>query len=325
MSDRAIFKCGTYPAPIGVTEFTLSGLNLDFAPGSVVVSLRQPAAAAPIVSAHMTGAPTADGFTVALSAPLDVDGYMLDWQAFAGVLTLEDADTLAVSYNDLMRTVADFLGRPIDIMTEDEKRKVDSFVQSGVRNFYYPPKMEGVDENFEWSFLRQKGGVDTMRGIASYILPDGFGRILGQIVFDEIHAPSIPLVPYGELIRRASANEVGMPRIAAISSRRDFGTKGQLKELRFYPTPDKMYSVSFVCDADDGRISEERPYPLGGAMFAELITESCLAVAEQRANDEAGLHTDNFNRLLISMIARDRKSGAQNYGMVGDYVNSINW
>ena len=325
MSDRAIFKCGTYPAPVGVTEFTLSGLNLDFTPGSVVVSLRQPAVAAPIVSAHMTGAPTDDGFSVALSAPLDVDGYMLDWQAFAGTLTLGDADTLAVSYNDLMRTVADFLGRPLDMMTEEEKRKVDSFVQSGVRNFYYPPKMEGVDENFEWSFLKQKGGVDLTRGIASYVLPDGFGRILGQIVYDELHAPSIPLVPYGELIRRASANEVGMPRIAAISSRRDFGTKGQLKELRFYPTPDKMYSVSFVCDADDGRISEERPYPLGGAMFSELITESCLAVAEQRANDEAGLHTDNFNRLLISMIARDRKSGAQNYGMVGDYVNFTNW
>lgn len=325
MSDRAIFKCGTFLAPTGVTEFTLAGLNFGFTPSSVVVSLRQPAASAPIVSAYLTGEPNADGFTVTLSAPLTLEGYYLDYQAFAGILTLEDADTLAVSYNDLMRTVADFLGRPLDMMTEDEKRKVDSFVQSGVRNFYYPPKMEGVDENFEWSFLKQKGGVDLTRGIASYILPDGFGRILGQIAYDELHAPSIPLVPYGELIRRASANEVGMPRIAAISSRRDFGTKGQLKELRFYPTPDKMYSVSFVCDADDGRISEERPYPLGGAMFSELITESCLAVAEQRANDEAGLHTDNFNRLLISMIARDRKSGAQNYGMVGDYVNSTNW
>jgi hypothetical protein len=60
-------------------------------------------------------------------------------------------------------------------------------------------------------------------------------------------------------------------------------------------------------------------------MFAELITESCLAVAEQRANDEAGIHTDIFNRLLVSMIARDRKSGAQNYGMIGDTVNGLNW
>jgi hypothetical protein len=78
MAERAIFKCGTYPAPLGVTEFTLSGLNLDFTPGSVVVSLRQPAVASPIVSAHMTGVPTADGFSVALSAPLGSDGYMLD-------------------------------------------------------------------------------------------------------------------------------------------------------------------------------------------------------------------------------------------------------
>ena len=74
MSDRAIFKCGTFLAPTGVTELTLSGLNFGFTPRSVVVSLRQPAASAPIVSAYLTGEPNADGFTVTLSAPLTLEG-----------------------------------------------------------------------------------------------------------------------------------------------------------------------------------------------------------------------------------------------------------
>lgn len=325
MSERAIFRCGTCPVPVGTSEFTVGNLSLSFVPGSVVVSLRQPSVAAPIVSAYVTGEPTADGFTVALSAPVDAIGYYLDWQAFAGTLTLGDADTLNVSYDDLMKTVADFLGRPLDLMDDNEKAKVDSYVQSGVRNFYYPPKMEGVDVDFEWSFLKQEGGVDLITGVDSYILPDGFGRILGQISYDGITARGIPVIPYGELVRRSASGERGMPRYAAVVSARNFGTKGMLKKIRFYPVPDRAYSVSFMCDADDGRIGEERPYPLGGAMFAELVTESCLAVAEQRANDEAGLHTDNFNRLLVSMIARDRKSSAQNFGMVGDYINSTNW
>ena len=325
MSERAIFKCGTSPVPVGVGEFTIANLSLPFIPGSVVVSLRQPSVAAPIVSAYLRGEPTADGFSVALSAPVLSEGYYLDWQAFAGTLTLGDADTLAVSYNDLMKTVADFLGRPLELMSDDEKRKADAFVQSGVRNFYYPPKMEGVDESFEWSFLKQSGSVDLMPGVASYVLPDGFGRVLGQISYDNIPAMGIPVIPYGEFLRRAASGVKGMPRYATVLSRRDFGTKGQLKAIRFYPIPDKAYTVSFVCDADNGRISEERPYPLGGAMFAELITESCLAVAEQRANDEAGLHTSNFNRLLVSMIAQDRKSSAQNFGMIGDNKNAFDW
>ena len=172
MSERAIFKCGTSPVPVGVGEFAIANLSLPFVPGSVVVSLRQPSVAAPIVSAYLTGEPTADGFNVALSAPVLSEGYYLDWQAFAGTLTLGDADTLAVSYNDLMKAVADFLGRPLELMSDDEKRKVDTFVQSGVRNFYYPPKMDGVDENFEWSFLKQSGSVDLMPGVASYAMAE---------------------------------------------------------------------------------------------------------------------------------------------------------
>lgn len=325
MSERSIFKCGVYAVPVGVKEFTVAGLELSFTPASVIVSVRQPATASLVVSAYVTGTPGTDGFSVVLSSPVETEGYFLDWQAFAGTLELGDADTLSVSYNDLMSAVADFLGRPLSLMDETERQKVDSFVQSGVRNFYYPPKMEGVDVGYEWTFRRMRGNVSTQSGISSYVLPDGMGHVLGQITYEGMVEPGIPVIPYGELVRMQSTDKSGKPRFAAVISRRDFSTKGQRKEMHFFPVPDAEYSFVFECDTDDGKLSDERPYPLGGPEYAELITESCLAVAEQRANDEAGLHTDNFNRLLVSAISRDRKSSPQNYGMVGDRANRLNW
>ena len=83
MSERAIFKCGTSPVPVGVGEFAIANLSLPFVPGSVVVSLRQPSVAAPIVSAYLTGEPTADVFNVALSAPVlseQTNIYEYHWQ-----------------------------------------------------------------------------------------------------------------------------------------------------------------------------------------------------------------------------------------------------
>jgi hypothetical protein len=51
--------------------------------------------------------------------------------------------------------------------------------------------------------------------------------------------------------------------------------------------------------------------------LSELYIESCLAVAEERMNDEAGLHTQRFQTLLLDAIARDRKNGARFYGPMG--------
>ena len=114
---------------------------------------------------------------------------------------------------------------------------------------------------------------------------------------------------------RNRSSQTGRPRFAAVESVNEFGERGQRKSLILFPTPDREYSLAFKGDADTGKIdAEQHTMPLGGAMFAELIMESCLAVAEQKANDEIGLHTQNFNSLLVSTIQRDRKSGAQNFG-----------
>ena len=320
---NSMFRCGAFAVPAGADHFDVVGLGLPFEPKSVVVSMRQPAADSDILSAFVSGSPSQDGFSVVLSAPAG-GGYVLDWQAFSDEIVVTDADSLAVSYRDLCDTVARFLGYDPANLTDLQTSEVDQHVQAGVRNFYYPPKSQIVDERFEWSFLRQRGSIVTTPGVSRYALPNGFGRMLGNLSYPvEMHVCDIPLVPYGDIGRVKGWRDIGLPRFAAVLSRNAFGTKGQLKELHLAPTPDVAVEISFLCDADTGRLSDENPYPLGGHIYSELVTESCLAVAEQRSNDEVGIHTQNFNALLASMVAKDGRSYARAYGRIGDPVSGL--
>lgn len=317
------FKCGTRAIAANALEMSVADLGVSFSVKTVAVGVRQPTADSDIITAYVCGDVSADGFKVVFSSPVPNDGYLLDFTLFSeggGAAPTEAGDTLAASYSDLFGVVAAFLGYDAAHLTDAQTAEVDSYIQSGVRNFYYPPKIgDGVDENFEWSFMRMSGEVDAVAGIADFKMPDGFGRVAGQIAVAGDDEPMLPVIPYGDLMRMRTRGEKGRPRFAAVSAANSFGARGQEKTLHLYPTPDKDYTLNFVCDSDTGKISrDKRPFPLGGAMFSELVTESCLAVAEQRANDEDGLHTRKFAELLVSSIARDRKSSAQDFGDIGD-------
>lgn len=313
------FRCGSSAIAVGVTEFTVT-TALPFDPTNVLVSVRQPEADAPLVSAYVTGTPTRDSFSVALSAPVDAEGYVLEWTAFSSENAPAIAgETLSETYDTLKDAVARYLGWDPSNLTEGQALRVDACIQSGVRRFYYPPALEGVDVGFEWSFLRQAGSILVTAGVDNYALPDGFGRIAGQMEIAGRFGPTIPVIPYGELMSIRRRGERGRPRFAATISEQAFGSRGQAKRLYLFPCPDEDMVIDFTCDADTGKLDPEtRPFPLGGAMFAELVRESCLAVAEQDENDTVEVHTQNFHSLLVAMISRDRKSGAQVFGPVGD-------
>lgn len=314
------FRSGSVAIPAGVMDFRVPLSMLGFTPASAIVSVRTPNADAPFVTAIVVGTIEESGFSVALTAEVG-EGYKLDYTVFSdGIIIPVAGDTLAANYDDLFKTVSRFLGYDSTALTDAQTEEVDSYIQSGIRNFYYPPKTaEGVDVDFEWSFTHQHGSIVTEAGEGSYMLPNGFGRIAGQIAIEGEYGPQIPIIPYGSVMALRQRETKGRPRYAAYTSEQAYGSKGQLKKLYLYPTPDKAYTLSFECDADTGKIDAvNRPFPLGGAMFAELIKESCLAVAEQMANDEEGLHTKKFTELLISSIQRDRKSSAQNFGNLGD-------
>ena len=317
-----LFRSGSVALAQGAVDGTLANLSLPFTPTQVVVSVRQPVADSPLISAFVVGTPTASGFSYTLSATVPGTGYILDWCAVADSMVQTDGDSLAVDYTQLVAAVADFLGYDPANLTEDQTAKVNGYIRSGLRQFYYPPKMEGIDENFEWSFLRMDGSVQTAANVGSYLMADGFGRVAGTLYFggDDIQKRPIPIASVADVLNAQRRGERGIPRLAAVRfADSTYGEHGQRMELLLAPVPDREYVLTFDCEADTGMLdATSRPYPLGGARFSELVVESCLAIAEQRANDETGQHTEKFKELLISNIARDRKSSATVFGQMGD-------
>jgi len=302
---------------------------------------------------------------------------------------------LSLKYTDLQLLVGLFLGYNPDPTTwsgyniapaswsEGQTLEVDRYIQAGIRQFYYPPAVEGVDPGYEWSFLNPittletesayttgslavvsgtctlTGGTwpawaathgtliideteysittrdgDTQLtvvgddvtaaqdgwslGHAGYQdMPDDFGRVIGDLHFEaSVYAQSITVVSEHRILTLLQRDNVtGRPRHAALRFKAAASTVGQRQEIVFWPKPNDDYTLTYRYEAFVGKlVPATTQYPLGGMKYSEVIVESCLAVAEQRANDERGIHWEAFTRLLRTAVQQDRKAGARYFG-----------
>lgn len=158
------------------------------------------------------------------------------------------------------------------------------------------------------------------RDAANYTLPDGVKRIIGDLHYATAeYRPGITVVSVSQILEmRAGYDRTGYAEFAAIRYKTSDQTDGQRQEILFYPRPDAFRILSYEYEVLQGSLTDAANYPLGGMALSELYVESCLAVAEQRSNDEIGLHNQIFQTLLADAIERDRKQSAQNYGAMGD-------
>lgn len=310
------FQSGSRSVAKGLTELTVA-VSLPFTPQRLFVSLRQPQEDAHLISVYVVGQFTATSFTVAFSAEIPTDGYILDWTAYATERDTDHSGTLAVTYTKLKTIVRRFLGYSED-MTEDQEAEVDEYIQSGLRQFYYPPATPNHPESYEWSFLHGGASLVTTKGVQSITVPNAVGRIRGQLNCIDLGNRNPPILIVGEAeidARTARSGFMqGIPVMACLRHKATFGESGQAKEISFFPIPDDAYTYAFQLESDPDPLSDTNPLPLGGAKHSELLTESCLAVAEQRANDEMGIHTERFAALLETAIKHDRMTGAEWYG-----------
>jgi hypothetical protein len=291
---------------------------------------------------------------------------------------------LSIAYNDLLIEVGSFLalGANPSAFTVAQLAEVDRYVQAGVRQFYYPPAIEGVPPGHEWSFLHPTttittiqryttgslavvGGTCTITGgtwptwaathgtlvindveyaITSrdsgaeltvvgdddtaaadewYLshsgaqdLPDDFGRVLGNFEYDSSDQfRSVPVVSEAMVLSALSGTrDESHPTMAATRFKAQVAGSGQRNEVVWFPVPDAEYELTYRYEAYSGKLTTLNPYPLGGMRYSELITESCLAMAEQRANDRENIHTQAFRTLLVDAISRDKKQGARYFG-----------
>jgi len=229
--------------------------------------------------------------------------------------------TLSISYAELLVEVGVFLGYDPEHANRsaEEAAEVDRYIQAGLKQFYYPPAANGVEAGYSWSFLSPTTTIETVADDGEQDLPDALGRVLSDFYFDDQqHRQSIVQVSEGRIqASRQRCSDTGAPKMATVRHKEQVEGEGQRMEVVWYPTPDNAYTLHFEYEAFSGRLSEANPYPLGGMRHSELLLESCLSLAEQRANDEIGGHTSAFRSMLSSCVAFDRKQGAKNFGRMG--------
>lgn len=246
--------------------------------------------------------------------------------------------TLTMTRSQLKAEIGFFLGwgRGVDFgnpdWDTDQSNAITSCVNSGLRRFYRPPQANGGF--YEWTFLRPLIALTLATNVAILPMPDDFGGIEGPITVTldatSTAAPFWPVYTTHEGSVRQLYSAVpavtGRPTHAAIRPQRTItGDTGQRFEMYLYPLPDQAYSIQFQYVILPNALSDAIPIPYGAGVHSETILESCLAVAEERLDNEQTVHRQAFATMLAASMAQDRRMKPQTLGYNGDNSDWRNW
>lgn len=208
----------------------------------------------------------------------------------------------------------------------EQLKDVEQAVSSGLRQFYWPPPVGGAAH--EWSWLRPTTTLTTEADQDDYDLPASFGGIEGDLTFstddDGYHSVKVTSEERIRELRQVVTDYSGYPTEAAVRPKDANGGDGTRWELMLWPCPDQAYTLSYRYNALPDNLSDEDSIPLGGAQYAEIVLQSCLASAERRYDEhESGYHQQKYHELLMAAIEHDRKSQTPNrLGYNGDWSDS---
>ena len=230
--------------------------------------------------------------------------------------------TLSLTYTDLIEAVGHMLGfrRDSTVYTSEETADCDDSVQSGYRQFIFPPVLPGQSTSHEWSFLSKQGDQETVDGTAEYDLPDDFGSLRGNFTVNET-GRWYPIVHRDEeylRILRARGDVNGRPRYCALRPKTFAAATGQRWTLIIWPDPTAAWTLQYRYNVLVGAISGTQ-YPLGGMPHAETVKQSCLADAELRMNDDHGIHWERFMVRLAASVAADGRLAPETLGYNADH------
>lgn len=241
--------------------------------------------------------------------------------------------TLSLKKQDFEAKVGTFFGWGMGADAGDEEwdsRKtavIRDCVESGLRQFYFPPPMNGVP--YDWSFLKPTSTLIVDADASTLEMPDDFGGFEGSIT---VSSPTSRTVMAIQLVNEGiiremyarSPSQTGVPQMAAVRPLK--GTTlnaGQRSELYVFPIADQEYTIQFVYYILANFLDGTHPYAYGGMAHAETILESCLAIAEQRYDDAAGIHSSKFLERLAASIALDRRMKPQTGGRNWDRSDEV--
>lgn len=220
--------------------------------------------------------------------------------------------------------IADFLGWGRNSegtgtdWTDEQEHRLDDILDSGHKQFLYPPIAPGETTAHRWTFLRPTATFDTVGSTYLYDMPTTFGSIVGDLVYDEDEDEKriIEQTTPGMIDRnRASRDYEGRPYLFALRPKSVSQVSAQITELMLYPTPDAAYGIIYHYDARVDRLCAARPMMLGGPAHAETIYQSCRDVAAREYKDQpAGPEHQLFLERLKASIEADRRQSPKKVG-----------
>ena len=221
---------------------------------------------------------------------------------FAAYAAPEDAGMLA-SFSQLQEAVGRaFFGKRRDFSL-DETADINDIIKTGLQTVY---------RAHSWSFFRPTEPIVTEADENTYDLPAGFDGIEDNLLTwpeGEGYYPPVPIVPWGDIRRRLSEDDTtGRPQYAAIIAAEYDATVGSKRQIVLYPTPDDAYTLSAVMRLRWTMIDDDNPYPIGGEIVAEAITEACLAAGERLLDGAPGVHYEASQAALEGAIRLDKEA-----------------
>lgn len=231
--------------------------------------------------------------------------------------------TLALSFDALRTSVADFLGygRTSTNWSSGATARINEAMDDGLRQFYHPPVVPPARRSYMWSFLRPVGKLITVATEHRYDMPIEYAGMDGDFIYDSTTLyRKIQIVGEGQIRELRSGTQTsGVPQYAAIFPKPNDGEGTQRFEVTFWPTPDAAYTLTYRYVASPNAVSSEKPFPLGGEAHSDTIKQSCLAAAEFLRDDERGIHYQRFMEMLSASISRDAQLTERKfYGYNGD-------
>jgi len=129
--------------------------------------------------------------------------------------------TLSYALDDLQKRVKRFLGITAVTLSEVEAADVEDCIQSGLRQFYWPPAIPGERRVHRWSFMKLPLSVDSAADAWEIDLDDDFGNLLSDRLFfdnDESQSHYVKLVmpQFIDKKRQYDEDSTGAPVYAAL-------------------------------------------------------------------------------------------------------------
>jgi hypothetical protein len=168
-----------------------------------------------------------------------------------------------------------------------------------------------------WTLDTESEVEYTLKHDGNYDLPDDFGGIEGNLIPAEgSNDPHVRIVGEGKIRSLRSGSTVRTdPYFAAIRPKEQTTTTtGQRFEIMFYPVPSVATTLSYrKLILPQMLVATTLTHPYGGAMHAETIIASCLAIVEQQEEEIRGVKWQAFQDRLAASIQIDKKQTSADY------------